>query len=70
VGFQFWQIIVLYYINYSDFVYDEAKCARDTGLLLDAAGFDAVLNTNYNAVVAGRAYLRANADYLENNQKS
>ncbi len=22
VGFQFWQIIVLYYINYSDFVYD------------------------------------------------
>jgi hypothetical protein len=63
------EVIAWINTNYSDFVYDEAKCARDTGLLLDAAGFDAVLNTNYNAVVAGRAYLRANADYLENNQK-
>jgi len=63
------EVIAWINTNYSDFVYDETKCARDTGLLLDAAGFDAVLNTNYNAVVAGRAYLRANADYLENNQK-
>jgi hypothetical protein len=63
------EVIAWINTNYSDFVYDEAKCARDTGLLLDAAGFDTVLNTNYNAVVAGRAYLRANANYLGNNQK-
>jgi hypothetical protein len=63
------EVIAWINTNYSDFVYNEEKCARDTGLLLDAAGFDAVLNTNYNAVVAGRAYLRANADYLGNNQK-
>jgi hypothetical protein len=63
------EVIAWINTNYSDFVYDEAKCARDTGLLLDAAGFDTVLNTNYNAVVSGRAYLRANADYLGNNQK-
>jgi hypothetical protein len=63
------EVIAWINTNYSDFTYNEEKCARDTGLLLDAAGFDAVLNTNYNAVVAGRAYLRANADYLGNNQK-
>jgi len=63
------EVIAWINTNYSDFTYNEEKCARDTGLLLDAAGFDAVLNTNYNAVVSGRAYLRANADYLENNQK-
>ena len=63
------EVIAWINTNYSDFTYDSAKCARDTGLLLDAAGFDAVLDTNYNAVVAGRAYLRANADYLGNNQK-
>jgi hypothetical protein len=63
------EVIAWINTNYSDFVYDEAKCARDTGLLLDAAGFDTVLNTNYNAVVSGRAYLRANANYLGNNQK-
>lgn len=63
------EVIAWINTNYSDFVYNEAKCARDTGLLLDAAGFDAVLGTNYNAVVAGRSYLRANADYLGNNQQ-
>jgi hypothetical protein len=63
------EVIAWINTNYSDFTYDTVKCARDTGLLLDAVGFDTVLNTNYNSVVAGRAYLRANANYLGNNQK-
>lgn len=62
------EVIAWINTNFSDFTYDVDKCRRDTGLLIDAAGFDAVLNTNYNAVVAGRAYLRANANYLQNNQ--
>jgi len=63
------EVIAWINTNYSDFTYDAVKCARDTGFLLDAAGYDMVLNTNYNSVVAGRAYLRANSDYLQDNQK-
>jgi len=62
------EVIAWINTNFSDFTYDTDKCRRDTGLLLDAAGFDMVLGTNYNSVVAGRAYLRANANYLQNNQ--
>ena len=47
------------YINDNNFVYDQAKCERDTGLIIDAAYYDAALGTNYNAVVAGLAYQRA-----------
>jgi len=38
--------------------YDESKCRRDTGLILDAVGFDLALGTNYNAVTTGLAYQR------------
>lgn len=62
------EVIAWINTNFSDFTYDTDKCRRDTGLLIDAAGFDMVLDTNYNSVVAGRAYLRANANYLQNNQ--
>jgi hypothetical protein len=48
--------------------YDQAKCERDTGLILDAVSFDIALGTNYNAVTAGLAYQRANASYVQSNQ--
>ena len=38
--------------------YDETKCRRDTGLILDAVGYDLALGTNYNAVTTGLAYQR------------
>jgi hypothetical protein len=38
--------------------YDETKCQRDTGLILDAVGYDLALGTNYNAVTTGLAYQR------------
>jgi hypothetical protein len=41
--------------------YDEAKCYRDTGLIIDAVAYDMALNTNYQSITAGDAYLRANA---------
>jgi hypothetical protein len=50
--------------------YDETKCRRDTGLILDAVGYDLALGTNYNAVTAGLAYQRASSSYLQSNQKS
>jgi hypothetical protein len=38
--------------------YNESKCRRDTGLILDAVGYDVALGTNYNAVTTGLAYQR------------
>ena len=61
---------VIAYINdvYTGFTYDQAKCERDLGLILDAVGIDLVTGSNYNYVTAGLAYQRANSLYLQNNQ--
>jgi hypothetical protein len=50
--------------------YNETKCRRDTGLILDAVGYDIALGTNYNAVTNGLAYQRASTSYLQSNQKA
>jgi len=61
---------IVAYINnkYPEFTYDEAKCRRDIGLILDAVALDMVLNTNYNSVVAGLSYYRANASTVVTSQ--
>jgi len=64
----FLQEEVIAYINNNNFVYDSAKCERDTGLIIDAAYFDAALGTNYNAVTSGLAYQRANSAYVISGQ--
>ena len=48
--------------------YDEAKCSRDVGLILDAVSRDLLLGTEYNTITAGNAYLRANSAYVLSNQ--
>ena len=50
---------IIAWINDNNFVYDQDKCSRDTGYILDAAYYDAALGTNYNAVINGLAYQRA-----------
>ena len=50
--------------------YNETKCRRDTGLILDAVGYDIALGTNYNAVTNGLAYQRASTSYLQSSQKA
>ena len=35
------------------FTYDEAKCRRDSAIILEGAGFDIAFGTNYNAVTNG-----------------
>ena len=67
---EFIQDEVIGYINanFAVFTYDQAKCERDTGLILDAVGMDLALGTNYNTVTAGLAYQRANSAYLLSNQ--
>jgi hypothetical protein len=39
--------------------YDQAKCSRDVGLIVDAVLRDLVFNTNYQSTKAGLAYRRA-----------
>jgi hypothetical protein len=64
----FLQEEVIAYINDNNFVYDQAKCERDTGILIDAAYYDAAFGTNYNAVTSGLAYQRANSAYVLSDQ--
>ena len=52
------------------FAYDQAKCERDTGLIIDAASYDLLLGTNYNAVTAGLSYTRGTSSYLNTTQKT
>ena len=66
----FLQEEVIAYINDNNFVYDQAKCERDTGLILDAAYYDAAFGTNYNAVTNGLAYQRANSSYVISDQNT
>lgn len=51
------------------FVYDQATCSRDVGLILDGVGYDIVLGTNYHARKAGLAYRQANASVVILDQK-
>jgi hypothetical protein len=49
-------------------VYDQAKCFRDVGLIIDAVWRDLILDTNYNSITAANAYTRANASKVLSNQ--
>ena len=66
----FLQADVVGYINNNNFTYDETKCRRDTGLIIDGAVYDAALGTNYNSVNNGLAYQRANSAYVLSDQKT
>ena len=44
--------------NFGTFVYDSAKCRRDSGILKTGAAFDIALGTNFNAVRDGLSYRR------------
>ena len=59
---------VISYINDQYFVYDSAKCARDTQLILDAVVNDLLLGTNYNSITAGLSYYRAVSAYVISDQ--
>jgi hypothetical protein len=43
------------------FIYDESICRRDVRLIVDAVVGDMVMGTNYQAIAAGRSYLRGSA---------
>jgi hypothetical protein len=56
--------------NFPVFTYDEAKCRRDVGLILNAVLDDIVFESNYRSVYAGLSYLRSYADVVTGQQKA
>ena len=56
------------YINNLYFVYDSAKCRRDSELILKAVTDDLQMGTNYNSVAVGLSYYNANASEVINSQ--
>jgi hypothetical protein len=55
--------------NYVIFGYDRDVCARDVGLVVDAVRYDMMFGTNFNSIVAGRSYYRAQASVVTKDQK-
>ena len=51
------------------FVYDQTKCSRDVGLIVNAVLDDLIFGTNYRAITAGESYLRSYSSVVENQQK-
>ena len=47
---------VVAFINDKYFVYNEDKCARDSGFILDAVKRDVQTGSNYNSKIAGKSY--------------
>jgi len=62
---------VIDYVNDQNIVnnFDQHKCERDTGLIIDAIALDLQNNTNYNSITAGLAYQRGNAQKVQDDQK-
>ena len=64
------QVKVIIYLldTYPGFDFNQFKCSRDVGLLIDAVSYDMVLNTNYQTVQAATSYYRADASVVINSQ--
>ena len=57
--------------NYPNLTYDDAKCKRDTRLILEAVMFDFMFNTDFATHIAGLSYLRSSAsDVFDLGQKA
>ena len=52
------------------FDYDQAKCSRDVGTILDSLGYDLMFGSNFQSVKAGDAYYRVySANVLTSSEK-
>jgi hypothetical protein len=58
-------------LNYvTPFKYDQQKCRRDIGYIVDAVLADAIFDSNHQAIYAGLAYLRSYSSKVLSLQKS
>ena len=62
------EIIAYIEDSYPDFSYNETKCRRDTGVIVDGAYYDIALGTNYNSIINGRSYRRSMASEVIDTQ--
>jgi hypothetical protein len=55
------QVLTINHIleTFPGFDFNQFKCSRDVGLIIDAVCYDMVLNTNYQSIKAGTSYYRA-----------
>jgi hypothetical protein len=57
--------------NYPTLTYDEEKCSRDVGLIINAVLWDMLLDSNYRTTVAANAYYRGTqADLVLGEQRT
>jgi len=66
------QVDVIDFLNetYPSFDFNQFKCSRDVGLIIDAAVDDMMFSTNYKSVLAGKSYYRASSANVISNQKT
>ena len=50
------------------FDFNQFKCSRDVGIIIDAIAYDMVLNTNYRTVKAATSYYRATSTLVVSSQ--
>jgi hypothetical protein len=64
------QILTIDFLNktYPDLIFNQFKCSRDVGLIIQAVADDLVLNTNYKSRLAGISYYRASASVVISEQ--
>lgn len=65
------QILTINHIleTFPGFDFNQFKCSRDVGNIIDALSYDLVLNTNYQTIQAGASYYRAIASPVITTQK-
>lgn len=64
------QVLTIDFLNftYPDLSFNQFKCSRDVGFIIDAVADDLVLNTNYKSRIAGISYQQASANVVINEQ--
>jgi hypothetical protein len=64
------QVDTIDFLNetYPDLDFNQFKCSRDVGYIIDAVADDLVLNTNYKSRLAGISYRRASASVVISEQ--
>ena len=64
------QVDTIDFLNetYVDLDFNQFKCSRDVGYIIDAVADDLVLNTNYKSRLAGISYQRATASVVIDDQ--
>jgi hypothetical protein len=58
-----------YTYNVAGFFYNQAKCSRDVGLIVNAVLDDIIFGTNYRSIAAGFSYLRSYSSRVTTDQK-